>query len=489
MPFLRAIIPFIVGIITYSDVPVTLIWGIFFSCIVIHLFTGWLDLRLRFQISLLPGFLLLLLVYCSGYFAMYVFDIKNQRNYIGNNPGFPLIGIISGEPRKAKTGFNVELDIKWIQTGKALHAASGKILARRVDLPCQPGDTVLLMLSPIPVNDETIRSKGYLNYLERRNITHTVSASSNGIAIIGKSHSKNFVSFLRTWLLKVMDDSFREPNERALAKALLVGSRINLDPDLITAYTNTGVIHVVAISGMHLAIIYAMISSILKPLQHKKTRLVSIALTISSLWIFSLICGASPSVVRSAVMFSFILIGEAVSLEHKIANTLAGSAFLLLSLQPTLVWDIGFQLSYSAVASLIMYSKGFSGLLMPGNKILIWAWNTLSTTMAAQILTTPLAIFHFQQFPLVFLLSNFVAVPISGLILILLFLICLLYPAGLSAPLAKFTSMLMDIMNKRILAMDHLSFATARHISLSEYDTVNIYIILIALTLWWRWKK
>jgi competence protein ComEC len=161
----------------------------------------------------------------------------------------------------------------------------------------------------------------------------------------------------------------------------------------------------------------------------------------------------------------------------------------MLCIDPYLLWDIGFQLSYAAVASLLIYQKAIFRLHNPENLLLLHGWNLVSTTIAAQVLTTPLIVFHFGQFPIVFLLSNILAVPLSGLILLLLCGAALTYPLGLGSPLALLAESLIQLMNKRIQALSQLSFASISNITLSIWDVINIYILLLALTLWIRSKK
>jgi competence protein ComEC len=147
-------------------------------------------------------------------------------------------------------------------------------------------------------------------------------------------------------------------------------------------------------------------------------------IVLGSLWIFSLLTGASPSVVRSAVMFSIILLARNFSRESVAINSLASSAFLLLCYEPLWLWDTGFQLSYMAVLSLLVFQKPIQGLLKIQNRMLSGLWKAASVSIAAQILTTPVCVYYFHRFPNYFLISNLLAVPMSGGILIGGILLC-----------------------------------------------------------------
>jgi competence protein ComEC len=198
----------------------------------------------------------------------------------------------------------------------------------------------------------------------------------------------------------------------------LIGYREDLDKSLVQSYANTGVVHIIAISGLHLGMLYGLLLLVLKPL--KKLKMPSwcqLSIVLAGLWMFSFIAGASPSVLRSAVMFSVIAVGNAAKKKANIYNTLSASAFLLLWINPFFLWDPGFQLSYAAVLSIAIFQKPITGLIETGNKILDATWSLVSISFAAQILTTPISLLQFHQQPLLFLFANAVAVPLSGIVL------------------------------------------------------------------------
>jgi competence protein ComEC len=146
--------------------------------------------------------------------------------------------------------------------------------------------------------------------------------------------------------------------ESGLAEALLIGYKDDLDKNLVQSYSNTGVVHIIAISGLHLGIIYWLLLAVTKPLkQNKKLVWLRLLLTISALWAFTLLAGAQPSVLRSAIMFTIIAIGQLAARKGSIYNTMALSAFVLLCINPFWLWDVGFQLSYTAVLSIVVFFR------------------------------------------------------------------------------------------------------------------------------------
>ena len=198
------------------------------------------------------------------------------------------------------------------------------------------------------------------------------------------SSSKKLVQLLRKYI--------PGEKEKGLAEALLIGYKNDLDKELVQSYSNTGVVHIIAISGLHLGIIYWLLELLFQPLLKKrKTKWLRPLLIISGLWTFSLLAGAQPSVLRSALMFSMIVIGESLGRKNTAFNSLACSALILLLINPYWLWDLGFQLSYAAVASILIFMRPVYNLLYFPNKLIDFIWKMNAVTLAAQILTISIA--------------------------------------------------------------------------------------------------
>src|SRR5207249_5898697 len=164
--------------------------------------------------------------------------------------------------------------------------------------------------------------------------------------------------------------------EQGLDEALLIGYKDDLDKNLVQAYSNTGVVHIIAISGLHLGLIYWLLLLLTKPLKRrKKFNWLRLLLIISSLWLFSILAGGQPSVLRSALMFTVLAFGEVVLRRTNIFNSLAASAFVLLCINPFWLWDVGFQLSYAALLSILIFFKPVSNWFYFNNKIVSFLWH------------------------------------------------------------------------------------------------------------------
>jgi competence protein ComEC len=294
------------------------------------------------------------------------------------------------------------------------------------------------------------------------------------------SKFRNFIFFVREQVVFVMQKYIRGAKESGLAQALLIGYKDNLDKELVQAYSNTGVVHVIAISGLHLGLIYSILLLVTDRLRGSAAgRIIQLLIVVSGIWIFSVIAGASASVVRSAVMFTCIAMGNVLARNLSTYNSLAASAFLLLCYNPFWLWDTGFQLSYAAVLSIIIYQKPVYHLLPLSNKLLLMIWKTCAITLSAQILTTPVSLYYFHQFPTFFLITNFVAIPLSSIILIAgIILCCLAFYSPLAFLMGHIIHNLIAIMNWFVELVDRMPFANLSGIKIDTVQQVLLYIII-----------
>jgi len=484
MPFLRALFPLAAGVLSYEPAAAPLMVRVLASSLMILLIGPFLPIAARFRIRHLSAIAFLATVLCLGYGIMFVHDVRNHPRWFGHGRPDAICATVITEPKPAPRGSGFSLQLLAARQDHAWSVTRGRLQAFAPTGNYAIGDTLVLPADQRPFRSSNI---GYLIYLHRNNIHHAISLSP-GMQVVGRAEPGP-VTLLRKAVLHTLDSLFHDRNEKAMAKALLLGYRADMEKELLNAYTNTGVVHVIAVSGMHLALIYNLVSFSLKPLRDRRLKQARTILIIALLWLFALVCGGSPSVARSALMFSFILWAEVFRREHQPLNTLAGSAFILICHDPVILYDIGFQLSYAAVAGLMFYSGPLTGIFRPENRILKYGWSAIATTLAAQVLTTPLVLVHFGQFPLLFLPANLFAVPVSGIILILLILSCVLFPMGLAWVPASLAGMLMRSMNQGIADLGNTRLTTLENIHIQWYDAVNIYIVILALTLWLRSKK
>ena len=311
----------------------------------------------------------------------------------------------------------------------------------------------------------------YKVWLFRNEITHQLYVAKGTWTLLPSKKSNQYLQALQQKIRSRLQQNITGKQEKAVAAALLIGYKQDIDSDLMKAYSNTGVIHVIAISGLHLGLIYGLLLSIFSWMPDSKIKKwTAPPIMLLVLWGFALLTGAGPSIVRAAVMFSFIIIASIVKQNSSILNALAASAFFLLLLHPFYLWDIGFQLSYAAVLSIVLYQKNIFDTLYFKYKWIQACWQLNALTVSAQILTLPLVVYHFHQFPNYFLFSNFIVVPLSSIIL---YGCLLILPFGTVAFIGKalsvVTSLLITSMNWIIQKMNALPYATTSHLEINTF--------------------
>ena len=209
--------------------------------------------------------------------------------------------------------------------------------------------------------------------------------------------------------------------------ALLLGNKADIEQEVLDSFSNTGAMHVLAVSGLHVGIILIIFQYILGFFSRWITRKQAIFFSVVLIWGFGLLSGASPSVIRAVVMFSILALGQLLSRKNNGMNNLILSAIILLMYDPYYLFDIGFQLSYVALIGIILFQTPIYNLVRIRQKWLDWLWKGSAVGIAATIATTPFMLYWFHQFPNYFLLSNIV-VMLLGFI-VLLFLIILIFTA------------------------------------------------------------
>jgi competence protein ComEC len=218
---------------------------------------------------------------------------------------------------------------------------------------------------------------------------------------------------LRQRLVEKFKQNMHSPEAIAVASTLILGYKADLSNDVLQAYSKTGTIHVLSVSGAHVAIVFILLEFLFGFLNRfKYGRTIKAVIIITLIWYYALLSGFSPAVCRAAVMISMVIVGKTYSRTINTLNILAVSAFFLLLYNPLFITDVGFQLSYLAVSGLIIFQPVLYKLFRFKNKWADKLWLLCSVSLAAQVITFPLSAFYFHQFPVYFLVSNlFIIIP------------------------------------------------------------------------------
>ena len=288
--------------------------------------------------------------------------------------------------------------------------------------------------------------------------------------------SKTYFLAQRAKLLDRLSESGVDGSVYAVVAAMTLGDKSQLTKELRDTYAVSGASHILALSGLHLGIIYTLLSLLLS---RRRWQVISQVVIIVCIWLFVFLVGMSASVVRSAVM---ITVYALLSLGHRdkmSVNTLAFAAIVMLLFNPKSLFDVGFQLSFMAVLAILLFypllESVWSQQFLFGHRLFRWLWTTLAVSCAAQIGVAPLIAYYFGRFSCYFLLTNLVVVPAATLILYLSLLV-LLIPS-----LAYLLIYIVDALNQLLLWITMLPGASIERLHPTLLQVWMTYVIIGAV--------
>ena len=290
--------------------------------------------------------------------------------------------------------------------------------------------------------------------------------------------SKTYFLVQRAKLLDRLSESGVDGSVYAVVAAMALGDKSQLTKNLRESYAVTGASHVLALSGLHLGIVYTLLSLLLN---RRRWQVVSQVIIIVCVWLFVFLVGMSASVVRAAVMLTVYAL---LSLGHRnkmSVNTLAFAAIVMLLFNPRSLFDIGFQLSFMAVLAILLFYPLFEWVwpqsFLLDHRAFRWVWTMLAVSCAAQIGVAPLIAYYFGRFSNYFLLTNLFVVPAATLILYLS-LVVLLIPA-----FAYLLIYVVDSLNRLLLWMATLPGACIEGLHPTPLQISMVYVIIGAVYL------
>lgn len=325
----------------------------------------------------------------------------------------------------------------------------------------------------------------YNKYLFRQSITSTAYIPSHKWKRVGKDTTFSVITLAhkcRTYLINTYKKQGIKNQNLAVLSALTLGDKQQLDVDTKIAYSASGAMHILAVSGLHVGIIYAILYLLLFPLRRqKKHTFLSFIITLLALWSYAFITGLAPSVLRATIMFSVILIGQTLNRKSYIYNTIALSAFFLLIHNPFHLYHVGFQLSYSAVFAIVFLQPKLYKLIYIKYKVLDYIWSLLTVSFAAQIGTFIWSLLYFHQFSTYFLFTNLGVIPMAYIILhtaALFFLIS--FVPIIASWIAWLLNMEISLLNSFVHGIESLPMSTL-HTYIDSYQALLLFIALLGI--------
>lgn len=323
----------------------------------------------------------------------------------------------------------------------------------------------------------------YKRYLAFHNIFDQAYSKANELQIAPGNQGnplRIWVYDVQHYVKGVLARCIASANETGVAEALLYGNDDNIDPETVQAYSNTGTLHVLAVSGMHVGIIFMIMGLFLKPMDRdKRLKLVKNIIILTVLWLYSLLCGLSPSILRATVMFSFIIFSSILNIRSNVYNTLAASAFVLLCVDSNMLANVGFQLSYLAVLGIVFFQTYIYNWYHPANWLMDEIWKITSVSLAAQLITFPIGLLYFHQFPNCFLFSNLIIIPLTTLILYMAMgLLVIAKFSWLSWLLGQALFYTIGFTNAIVTFVERIPYAYVNGIHISILQSIVLYVMI-----------
>jgi competence protein ComEC len=497
-PFLRISLPFITGIVIqyYTGAAGFVWWTLLFAGLLTWLVFSTRKSRTRFIYYHVQGICIQLIFVFAGCILC---EYKNPYLPLYKMQGFlqseNLFTVCVTEPA-------VEKKSSWKTIGVVdnisnpegdLQPATNLIVYFRKDgsinIP-MPGDRIAFTKMPQRISNFVAGSSfDYERYCALKNIHYQVFLASEEFSPVSSGNIASLTRMIheiQKLTIRHLQTYIPDSTACGVALALLIGYKHHLDPSITNAYAQTGVVHVIAISGLHLGIIYSILAWCCKSLKYTRSaRWLRPAIILCGLWLFSLVAGAAPSVLRSAVMFSCVALGECANRRTPLINNLAASAFILLGFDPYWLFDLGFQLSYTALLGIATLSKSLNGLITFSNRACEMLWTMNSVTVSAQLLTLPLLLYNFHQFPNYFLVANLVAIPASTAILLGEIVLCLAAFSTIGCfLLGHLLSYTIIYLNNFIVFVSSLPYSVAGGLQISLVQVVCLYAFIACSAAW-----
>lgn len=511
-PFLRFVLALIAGILVSIYFPQQEFNLLAFIIALGAYIALFLTQKLKFKHQLKPvlGVVSVIVLFLFGHILTQQKLEKNKSDHLytisqkGKINGF--VGSISEPVKKTEKSLKTVVSVERVKVDSNWVEASGKILCyfgKDSTVNLKYADRVIVgSFFNETENPKNPAEFDYKQYLAYHNIHHRGYVKKGSYKVTSESElsftkSPNFFIYYAQKARAILENRlmkhFKNKREYGIAQALILGVKDDLENEVVKAYSGVGAMHVLAVSGLHVGLVYQVFLLLFGWLGRKgwtTGKYIQAVLLLTAIWAYAFVTGLSPSVMRAATMFTFITIAKATGKHTNIYNTLSVSAFLLLCLNPFMIVEVGFQLSYFAVLGIVYIQPKLARLFTFNNWLGRNVWEITCVSIAAQIGTFPLGLLYFHQFPTYFFISNLVVIPAA--VIILYWGIVILVLSWVDVVAETLTFLLENVIwgvNEIIFALNKLPHALLSGIDISIMESWLIYITLFFLLLFFYTKK
>ncbi len=496
--FVRLLFPLVLGITAGTVLPtLVFIYHLTLLLSILSLIFVWCSTYFykRYKIYLSrwkPGLAVNLLVFFAGVALAISKDPRISKSHFSKYTDQGLVLVVNSEPKQNKGILRFEGKAEQGLVNRKFQCREGGLLValKQGDSPStlRYGDKILIPAAFTEVEPPYNPYEfDYRAFLANRGIYHQIFADESEIRVLSRAADNSIIGFsqaLRRSLVLKYSKYIHNDEAAAVASTLILGYKAELSREVLSAYSKTGTMHVLSVSGMHVGLVFYILNALLWFMgRNKALRILRAVIIISLIWFYAVITGFSPSVCRAAVMLSIYVLGKAIYRNTNSYNLVAVSAVFLLVYNPIFLFDVGFQLSYLAVLGLIYFYPKIYHLLYIKNGLGDKIWSYTALSCAAQLATFPLGMYYFHQFPVYFLVSNlFIVLPV--IVTMYLGIAFLFIPwNNVLKPLGQCLERGIIFMDEGLYRIEKLPFATV-----SAYNGLPYYLILYLLIVLLVWS-
>ncbi|MBR3798245.1 MAG: ComEC/Rec2 family competence protein [Bacteroidales bacterium] len=494
-PFIRLTIPLIVGIVLALLLPMPQwvgwsLLGLSAVCFVVFKHIP------KYNIALATGISVNVFLVAVG-LLLASFNVEGEaKDTLAGYKGF-VIGEVADDPKIKENNVSIEINVSAIRDGDEWLETSGRTLLYlekdSASMLLRTGDRIVF--SPELSGIENKGNPEEFDY--RKYLAYNMIFSSDYLAgddwRLVDDEAVGFrpkLSRLRMKLVGLLRDFGLSDDELGVMSAMTMGYSDILSDEIRHAYSSAGAMHILAVSGLHVGIIYGIIVFLLSFIKNDKLNWLKVLITITLIWLYALFTGLSPSVSRASLMFSLMSLGKLQKNSPGSLNAMFASMFILLVINPYNLVNIGFQLSYSAVIGIIILQPRLYAIFEVKNKFLDWIWSLTTVSVAAQLATMPLCFYYFHQFSNYFLLTNYVMIPISTIAIWTCFIFfAVSWIPYISTAVAYCLSWLAKAMNYACLTIEGLPFSTAQDIYIDVPQMILLFAIIVLFVTFFFFTK
>lgn len=532
IPVVRLLLPVIAGIVlwlcadsVHANVSgISIIAGVLLGAsILFSIGYAFVNVTLQYRLRIINGIALTTALIAAGYLLSVFYAAPNRPAYYGNiaNGETVFVAEICEPPIEKEKTINAIAQVRQVDNNGLLIATEGKIFLSFL----KGTDKIYLNYGDVIVANAAIQSFNppmnpgefdYRRYQQLHNIYYRAFLTTGAWQRMASGKGNWFftqVYKVRKAFLHVIEAYITDDNDLGVATAMMLGYRGYMNDETIQAYSASGAMHILSVSGLHVGIVFLALSWLLSWVDERNRRavLAKTAVIIFFIWLYACLTGLSPSVLRAAAMFSLLAIGKVSLRNNNTYNILAGSALLIILFNPFIIAEVGFQLSYAAVLGIVFLQPVIAGWLTIGSKakpkyksvtwykkpfyflrydvrwflypaLPNWIWQLTCVSVAAQIATAPLSLYYFHQFPNLFIVANILVIPLCSVVMFSgMALFAVSFIPYISAMVAWVFSHSIMLLNQITFGINQLPFALWQGISISLMEVMLLYLIILLI--------